>query len=172
MMRNWFTRQDPKRAQAARLCDAVFKRALEPPPYQRGWVSDSMDGRFLMVALHGALVLRRIKALDAGAALVAEKLGESIFDRFDYGLREEGVGDSSIARKIRKLGERFYGLASALDEALDQEVISAVEKVLVRNVTTDQYAGDASNYTVEAEQYLSGLDDDAFLSGQLDWPSV
>jgi cytochrome b pre-mRNA-processing protein 3 len=37
---------------------------------------------------------------------------------FDEALRDIGTGDLSVGKKIRKMGEAFYGRAKAYDEAL------------------------------------------------------
>ena len=100
--------------------DAVTKMAREPEPYLRGWTPDTIYGRFHMVALVATLAMRRFRALGAEGKSLSKAFSEMLFSDFDHSLREHGVGDSSIARRIRKMGEEFYGLASAVDEALDQ----------------------------------------------------
>ena len=171
MVIGWFKRSDPLKGAAERLRQKVFEGALAPPLYSGGWAEDTTDGRFVMVALHGSLVLRRLKAVEGTGASLAKRLGELIFDRLDYGLREEGVGDSSIARKIRKLGERFYGLANAMDEAFDTPSSRAVDDVIFRNIADGTRGAGLSSYSVEANQRLSSLSDDALLSGEWTWPS-
>ncbi|MEL6664433.1 MAG: ubiquinol-cytochrome C chaperone family protein, partial [Pseudomonadota bacterium] len=110
-LKRLFSKPDPKAEAAKRLADAVFAGARQPGLFLKGYARDDFDGRFQMAALHGGLVMRRLKVLGGEALVVSEKLGEALFDRFDYAYREEGVGDASIARKVRKLGERYFGLA-------------------------------------------------------------
>lgn len=52
---------DPNAASAARLYDAIVTQARRPAFYAAGGVPDSIDGRFEMIALHGYLVLRRLR---------------------------------------------------------------------------------------------------------------
>jgi len=171
MVIGWFKRSDPLKGAAERLRQRVFAGALAPPLYAAGLAEDTTDGRFVMVALHGCLVLRRLKALERSGASLAKQLGELIFDRLDYGLREEGVGDSSIARKVRKLGERFYGLANAMDEAFDSASSDSIYDVIFRNIAGGARGMGLSTYAVEANRRLALLSDDILLSGDWSWPS-
>ena len=87
--------------------------------YENGLARDTFDGRFEQVALHGALVLRALRL--RGEKKQAEALVKVIFSGFDHAYRETGVGDSSISRKVRRLGERFYGLARGMNNALQSQ---------------------------------------------------
>lgn len=163
-----FAKRDPEREAAACLVAVVMTGARQPTLYLKGYARDDFDGRFQMAALHGALVMRRLKQLGGDALVVSEKFGEVLFDRFDYAYREEGVGDASIARKVRKLGERYFGLARALDSAMDGA--DSVEDVLSRNgLGADAVAG-LANYARQVDAYLAGQPKEALYSGKLDWP--
>jgi cytochrome b pre-mRNA-processing protein 3 len=54
----------------------------------------------------------------------------------DRSLRELGVGDLSVGKKVRKMAEAFYGRVAAYDKALSEEA-SAFEEALARNVYPD-----------------------------------
>lgn len=164
-----FARPDPEREAAVRIADAVMSGARQPGLFLKGLAADDFDGRFQMVALHGALVMRRLKDFGTGGLVVSEKLGEVLFDRFDYAYREEGVGDASIARKVRKLGERYFGLARALDGALNGE--ESVESVLERNGVGKGAGTELAAYVAEADARLSRLPEDAIGSGRIEWPT-
>ena len=90
-----------------------------------------------------------------------------LFSDFDHALRENGVGDASIARRIRKMGEEFYGLAKAIDEALDagapQKEIAAV---LQRNVQPDHDKAMAlADYLLPLSEQVDDLSDATALAG-------
>ncbi len=162
---------DPHREIARRLTDSTIAAARRPELYLAGYAKDDFDGRFLMVALHGALVMRRLKALGGDGLVISEKLGEALFDRFDYAYREEGVGDASIARKIRKLGELYYGLARALDDALGTDR-SAVTEVLVRNGLGADDPDGLANLVAETDCYLRALSEADIRAVRVNWPQV
>lgn len=163
-------KRDPEREAAACLVAAVMTGARQPGLYLKGFAADDFDGRFQMAALHGGLVMRRLKQLEGDALVVSEKFGEVLFDRFDYAYREEGVGDASIARKVRKLGERYFGLARALDSALDGN--EPVEDVLSRNGLGGEDAKGLAAYAREVDDYLSDETRETLFAGKVDWPTA
>ena len=77
------------------------------------------------------LLLHRLR----GEGEQARRDGQALFDAFlhslDDGLREMGVGDLSVGKKMRKLGEAFYGRAKAYDPALAARPDLAPLKALV-----------------------------------------
>jgi cytochrome b pre-mRNA-processing protein 3 len=104
--------------------------------YAQWSVPDTVTGRFDMISLHLALLLRRLRTEPA-----AREFGQALVDLFfrdmDRSLREMGVTDLGVPRKVKKMGNLFYGLVGAVGDALDSSDPRALEAVLVRNV----YAG-------------------------------
>ena len=109
-------RGDTAAARAAYEC--VMAAALDPSLYTGGVAADTFDGRFEMTALFASLAMRRLRHAGAPGRTLADALYRRLFSGFDYALREEGTGDATIAKKVRGLGERFYGLARAVDAGL------------------------------------------------------
>jgi len=169
---DWLKRKpDPAALAGARLCDAVIARARAPEPYLEGLADDTFEGRFAMSALYGALVMRRLRTAEPGGMAVAEKLSEALFDRFDYALREEGVGDASIARRARGLGEQFYGLARALDAVLGGAAASraGVADVLARNGLGGSQADALAGRVLDEVVALEQCSDGDLLCGEVHW---
>lgn len=170
LIQHFFGGNSELRAQAARLADGVMAAARRPGFFSSGVAEDTLEGRFGMVALHGALVIRHLRRAGDEGFRLAEKMGERLFDRFDYALREEGVGDHSIARRMRKLGEEFYGLAGAIDEALQGDKDARVEAALLRNGMGGAAPGLLAIYVREADHRLAGLLPESLMRGDIDWP--
>ena len=168
-MLNWFFRSSKRRKAAEPLYQSVMQLARSPHPYREGWVADTLEGRLQMLSLVGGLTLRRLRDLGAEGRSLADGLTQQIFSGLDHALREEGVGDSSIARRIRKMGEQFYGLAAALDEALSEaEPLPWLQHVLLRNVQTDETKAAAlAEWTINLQQRFERIDLAAFQKGQL-----
>jgi cytochrome b pre-mRNA-processing protein 3 len=97
-------------------------------------VPDSLEGRFECLILHVILVLRRLKDLPEPAADVAQDLVNSVFLQLDSSLRESGIGDFGVPKRMKKLGAAFYGRAEGYDAALDAGDVAALRAALVRNV--------------------------------------
>ena len=120
----------PKPAQA--LYYAIVATARKPSLFRDAQVPDTFDGRFDLVLLHAALVFRRLRAEGAAATKLADATFEVMFADFDRSLREIGIGDMGVGRRVKKMARAFYGRAHAYDRALAGE--EALEGALVRNL--------------------------------------
>ncbi|MEO1554481.1 MAG: ubiquinol-cytochrome C chaperone family protein [Pseudomonadota bacterium] len=160
-MFNWFNRKTVDKEVVRRWRDAVNSSARTPEPFLREWVSDTVYGRFNMVTLIATLAMRRMRELGGEGKALAEAFSELLFSDFDHALREHGVGDSSIARRIRKMGEEFFGLAKAVDEALSAaSPKQALTEVLQRNVQTDAEKAQAlAAYLIDLNVDVEDLSD-------------
>jgi cytochrome b pre-mRNA-processing protein 3 len=157
------------------LYQHLVERSRHPVFYTQCGVPDTIDGRFDLLGLHVHLVLRDIRRRGQGR----EPLGQAVFDAFfgdlDQGLRESGVGDLSVAKKIRKMAEAFYGRAAAYDAAMGQAVAqdarkSSLSAAIARNVLQtepNKFSDTLAAYSIELEQSLSVAPLDDILSGNI-----
>jgi cytochrome b pre-mRNA-processing protein 3 len=118
-----------------RVYGEIVAAARFPSLYLSMGVPDTVMGRFDALALHVALVLRRLAKLPAPADQLAQEVVDSFFADIDAALREIGIGDGSVPKKVKKLGQAFYGRAQAYDNALrDDAAALALEEALSRNL--------------------------------------
>src|SRR6185437_16619511 len=110
----------PRPAQAAgrSLYALVVAQARRPAFYERLGVPDTVEGRFELYSLHVLLLLERLRGQGAEAGEVSQGLFDTYLKALDHALRELGVGDLSVGRKMRKLGEAFYGRGKSFDAAV------------------------------------------------------
>ncbi len=121
---------------------AMVGRARNPRFYAQWGVPDTVTGRFDMISLQLALLFRRLSS-EAGVSHAFRHAGFDLFCRdMDRSLREMGAGDLAVPKKIRNMGNLFYGLLASLDAALASNEAGAVEAVLVRNVYGGELTGD------------------------------
>jgi cytochrome b pre-mRNA-processing protein 3 len=106
---------------SARARATVFYRELRVP--------DTMDGRFDMVALHAWIALKQLKKSGLDAA--AQALTDALFLGFDEALREQGISDVGMGRRMKAMANAFYGRLAAYDRAKDKEQMA---EALARNV--------------------------------------
>lgn len=122
------------RATIERLYGAIVAQSRRPEFYSDFGVPDTMEGRFEMVVLHTVLACHRLKDGDE----VARALAQDVFDAFaadmDRTLRELGVGDLTVPKKMKKIGEAFYGRAAAYDAALSAPGDEALAVAVARNI--------------------------------------
>lgn len=158
-MLGWFKKTNVDPVVVRKWRDAVTRMAREPEPYLREWVPDTIYGRFHMVALVATLAMRRFREQGADGKALSKAFSEMLFSDFDHSLREHGVGDSSIARRIRKMGEEFYGLATAVDEALEQGGPDKhLAAVIQRNIQYDgAKALELANYVLDLNARVERL---------------
>lgn len=126
-------RKDTSREVAEALFAAAVEQARLPVFYRDFAVADTVEGRFELLSLHVWLVMRRLKG--AQTERLSRRVLEAYFANLDGALREMGVGDLVVGKKIRALGEAFYGRIGAYDRALgDGASPETLTAALSRNV--------------------------------------
>ncbi len=55
----------------------------------------------------------------------------------DHSLRELGIGDQGVPKRMKKLARMFYGRVAAYGEALDADDPAALAAALTRNIRPD-----------------------------------
>lgn len=123
------------RRQAMLVYEHLQTQARDPWFYTQAKVPDTLDGRFEVLVLHVFLWLHRLKQeedYDAVYAPAAEKLLEMMFDDMDQALREMGVGDMGVPKRIKAMAEALYGRIEAYEATLASK--DDVHEALRRNV--------------------------------------
>jgi cytochrome b pre-mRNA-processing protein 3 len=131
----WPFRRNRANMDAARLLEAVVAASRRPEFYGPGRVPDTLAGRFDLLTLNAALALVRLKA-SPEAARLAQAFTDRLFRHIDSGLREAGVGDLTVPKKMRKLAGEFYGRLEAYAGALAAP--EALSGAIARNILGDQ----------------------------------
>jgi len=152
------------------LYAAIVAQSRQPRFYAEWGVPDTVTGRFDMISLHLALVLRRLRA-EKDAKAFSQTLFDLFFKDMDRSLREMGAGDLAVPKKIRKMGEIFYGLLASLDTALTDDRPADVEAVLVRNIYVAESATGApelANYLIDEAHRLTLVPVARIVGGHLD----
>ena len=154
------------------LYAALLAQARQPAFYQGG-VPDTLEGRFDLMLLHLLLLLRRLRE-DALTRTLAQDVFDLFFREMDRALREMGVGDLSVPRRVHDMAEAFYGRARAYDAALEAEGDEALAAALDRNVfagTGDREApARLARYVRAAVETLAAVPREDFLAGRLRFP--
>lgn len=137
-----FLKKSAANEAADRILAATMQAARAPEFYGEGQVPDTFDGRFELATAFGVLALLRLKAAPE-ADRVAQMFTDKLFRLFDAGLREAGVGDLSVARRMKGLASAFYGRMTAYEPALADD--AALAQALGRNIWNDAAAPFAPN---------------------------
>lgn len=152
------------------LYEAACAQGRSPEFYSPGLVPDTVEGRFEAIMLHVYLLVRRLKA-EPGAAPVSQALFDVFFDDMDAALREIGVGDLVVGKKIKKMGEAFYGRAKAYEDALESGEPAQLRDAVRRNLLADAENPPEpaverfAQYIAAASEALAQQDLDSLLAG-------
>ena len=166
-------RRKPQRDTISALYGMIVAQARLPVFYRDYTVADTVNGRFDLIVLHLALVLDRLTVEGQ-----LDPAGQAVFDRFcedmDDNLREMGVGDLTVPKRMRKFGEAFYGRSAAYDAALEAGH-AELAVALNRNIFNEADAANADRlaaYVTEALAHLGQIEQAAFVRGQWQFPAV
>lgn len=167
-----FLRRNPRRSLVEALFDRIATAARRPELYEDAGVPDTLEGRFESLALHTILVLRRLRQLPPPAPDIAQELVDQFFANLDASLREMGVGDVTVPKRMKKLGQAFYGRAAAYDAALDARDAAALGTALSRNVLGAAAPAEAlAAYVLTCDEALSRQDLDTLFARGPDCPA-
>ncbi len=152
---NRFRNPGQPRSTIEAIYGMIVAQAREPVFYVSLNVPDTVNGRFDMLLLHLWIVMRQLRTHENG-----EDMGQALFDRFcadmDDNLREMGVGDLTVPKRMQKFGEAFYGRMAAYDAALDAgdtELAAAIS----RNILDGQHDAGASKIAAYVKEALAML---------------
>src|SRR5204863_6075078 len=118
----------------AAIYGAIVAQARFPSFYIDFGVPDSIEGRFELLVLHCTILLHRCRQGDAAL----QAAGQGAFDLFcedmDRSLRALGVGDLGVPKRMKRVGQAFYGRSGAYDAALTAGDREALTAAIGRNV--------------------------------------
>jgi cytochrome b pre-mRNA-processing protein 3 len=163
--------RSPLRGTIEAIYGAIVAQARQASFYRDLLVPDTVDGRFDMVVLHLWLVLRV-------RPRTGDELARGLVDHFcsdmDDNLRELGVGDLTVPKRMVKFGEAFYGRAQAYDAGLAAGAApDALAIALNRNIYNgvgDDRARLLADYVREAAELLSRTDVANIERGEIHFP--
>jgi cytochrome b pre-mRNA-processing protein 3 len=156
------------------LMTQAAAQARNPVFYADWGAPDTREGRFELVSLHVILIARRLRGHGEQAMETCQALINSSFEHLDIALREMGTGDLSMSKKMKGLGQAFFGRAKAYEAAFDALPNEApLEELVGRTLFTDEGASQPFvRYVVEAEKRLAEESLSRLLSGQAEWPAT
>ena len=154
---------------------AIVAQSRQPRFYADWLVPDTVTGRFDMISLHMALLFRRLRAETGDQKEFSQAVFDLFFKDMDRSLREMGVGDLGVPKRIQKMGNIFFGLLAAMNEAMDRGDMVALEGVLARNIYEGEVTPNVTalaNYLMVEDRALSGQNADSITKGALSFEAA
>jgi cytochrome b pre-mRNA-processing protein 3 len=157
---------------AATLYQSIVDQARRHEFYTQLGVPDTPDGRFDLIVAHAVLVFRRLRADEKAAQEVAQALFDHMFADMDENLREMGVGDLGVGKRVKAMAKGFYGRLAAYDAGLSSSTAGVLEAALARNLyrkaepTPEQLAA-VARYLQEEAAALASRPADRLKAGEV-----
>jgi cytochrome b pre-mRNA-processing protein 3 len=166
-------RQRPATAAGHILYAAAAAQARTPDFYAAMAAPDTMEGRFELYSLHVILLVLRLKGAGGEAREVTQGLFDAYLESLDIALRELGVGDLSMGKKMKKLGRAFYGRvrsyeASSADPAALEDLIGRT----IYETMPDADPKPLARYVERVQSALALQPLERLISGEVEWPKV
>ena len=121
-------------AEGRALFAAIGVQARLPILYTAFGVPDTIDGRFEMICLHAYSVFHRLKGHGAETDALSQAIYDSMFEDLDAALRELGVADLGVGRRIKIMTEALNGRIQAYDQGIASGDAAALQDAIRRNV--------------------------------------
>ena len=155
-MFSWL-KQKPKQDPIAGLHARMVKAALDPALYVHGGLEDSFEGRFESLSLHSFLIMQRLNALPQPAPDMSQELVDRTFTGIDHTLRQIGISDTRVPKKMKELASAFLGRVSAYEAGFVAQDRLVLVDALSRNALSGRDAALLAEYTQAASLHLAEL---------------
>jgi cytochrome b pre-mRNA-processing protein 3 len=150
---------------------AIVAAARQEALYARFMIPDTPLGRFESLSAHLVLFLRRTKDASMPLPALAQEIVDMFITDMDHSLRELGIGDAGVPKRMKKLSKMFYGRAEFYGKALDKGNSAELSAALMRNIMPDKAEWPQSHglalYLISAEEALKKLDDALIARGEV-----
>lgn len=158
----------PAKLAGQALYAAAAAQARQPGFYMALRTPDTREGRFELYTLHVILLVERLKGQGEAAAETSQALFDAYLRGLDDAFRELGVSDTSVGKKMKKLGEAFYGRLRSYEQARDP---AALEALIARTIGEEADAQGLARYLAGARERLAAQPLEALLAGTVSWPA-
>ncbi|MCO6410045.1 ubiquinol-cytochrome C chaperone family protein [Hoeflea alexandrii] len=142
MIWNLFKRKKSNQALVERQYAEITRAARVPAFYESMGVPDTVLGRFEMISIHLILYLRRTGKAGEPSRALAQDIVDAFFEDVDHSIRELGIGDMGVPKRMKKLARMFYGRVQSYGQAVDAGDRQALIDALKRNLHPE--SGDAA----------------------------
>ena len=161
---------------AESLYARIVVQARQPAFYADLAVPDTFAGRFDLLTLHLCVVIDRL-IIEGGAGRdINQALFDATFANMDQTLREIGIGDTGVPKRMKRMMKAFNGRMHAYAEALKDE--AALKDTLRRNLygtidnVSPQALGGMTSYVMTYATGLQNMPLADILEGSLSFPNV
>ncbi len=170
-----FKKKNNNRPIVDRQYHTLTTAARHPDFYLHLGVPDTVMGRFEMLAIVMILYFRRTKSSATSGQEIAQEIVDAFFQDLDHSMRELGIGDQGVPKRMKKFAGMFYGRLESYAAALDTADVEALAAALARNIYPQAEASTPNmrglaNWMMAASHALSAQSEDLVATGQVTLP--
>ncbi|BCG95065.1 ubiquinol-cytochrome C chaperone family protein [Mesorhizobium sp. 131-2-1] len=164
------------RAITEALYAQIVAAARQTVIYSDWNVPDTPLGRFEMLSLHMFLFQHRLRGENGAATEVAQVLIDEFFLDVEHSLRELGISDVGVPKRMKKLAKMFYGRMAAYDDAVERDDRDALAAALARNILPEAAVWPQAlllaAYVADAARHLAAQPAESIASGTVTFPAA
>lgn len=171
-----FKKKNGNRAIVDRQYAALTTAGRQPGFYLYLNVPDTVMGRFELLSIVMILYFRRTKSSSTSGQEIAQEIVDAFFQDLDHSMRELGIGDQGVPKRMKKFAGMFYGRLESYAAALDGDDVEALAAALARNIYPQSEATAAdmrglANWMVAAADALSAQSEELVVTGNVTMPA-
>jgi cytochrome b pre-mRNA-processing protein 3 len=175
-MFKWLDNRRQRQDIAAILYNDLVSHARSPAFYLSFGVPDSELGRFEMICLHSYMLFRRLGQTDIAGKELAQSVHDRMFADLDRTLREQGIGDMGIGKRVKKLAKNLYGRIDAYETGFaggSEELADALRRNLYASASpTDDEVTAMIAYIKDTIDKLNGQPTPEIMAGRVAFPDA
>lgn len=164
-----FKKKKQNRAIVERQYATLTSAARIPFFYSDLGVPDTVMGRYEMLSIVMILFFRRTAKSGTSGQELAQEIVDAFFQDLDHSIRELGIGDQGVPKRMKKLAGMFYGRLETYARALDARNENELAESLARNIYPDGEARvdmtQLATWMIEAERQLAEISEDDISRG-------
>ena len=112
---------------AALIYQKSMSQSRQPMFYAAGLFMDNYDGRIDCLTFHLTIIMKRLREFGENGTILSQSIFDTLRDDFEVALREEGLSDKGVAKRIKPMVQLFYDRLKAYDAALEEgELLSLI----------------------------------------------
>jgi cytochrome b pre-mRNA-processing protein 3 len=158
-----------RRRTARELYGAVVAQARRSEFYADCGVSDTLEGRYEMIVAHLYLLLDRLQGEGEAGAELSRAVSEIFVAETDTELREMGVGDLAVPRKVKRAAAGLFERSVQYRAALAADDGALLARFLAE-IVPEAGADGLADYMRRASASLKAVPAESLLSGRVAFP--
>ena len=149
-------RKDAVNEDARRIYSKLMTQSRNPEFFGEGKVADNYDGRIDLLTLHIATVLNALNAHGEQGTRLSQAIYDVMRDDFEIAMREEGISDTGIKRRIKPMMQLFFTRIKSYVEALQNQTdLKPVFSAGLLETGTDTFKVQLENHIAQFSYILS-----------------